>query len=65
MNEMFGRLEDSFQIGTGLPAEAFHAPGNRLGTVRGELANMFENERQSIGVGQNALVPFKGNRAIE
>jgi hypothetical protein len=50
VNEMFGRLEDSFQIGTGLPAEALHAPGNRLGALRGELANMFENERQSIGM---------------
>jgi hypothetical protein len=50
VNEMTGRLEDSFQIGVGLPAEAFRLPGNRLGTVRGELANIFENQRLSAGI---------------
>jgi hypothetical protein len=59
VNEMAARLEDSFQIGVGLPAEAFHAPGNRLGTIRGELANMFENERQSIGVAKPLLCLLK------
>jgi hypothetical protein len=46
---MTGRLEDLFQIGGGLPAEAFCAPDDRLETIRGELANMSENERLSIG----------------
>jgi hypothetical protein len=55
VNEMTGRLEDSFQIGIGLPAEAFRDPGNRLGTVRGELANTFENQRPSIGVAEAIL----------
>ena len=41
VNEMVGQLEDSFQIGAGLPAEAFRSPGDRLGTVRGELAHLF------------------------
>jgi hypothetical protein len=50
VNEMLGQLEDSFQIGTGLPVEAFHAPSTPLGTVREELANFLENERLSIGV---------------
>ena len=50
VNEMLGQLEDSFQIGTGLPVEAFHVPSTPLGTVREELANFFENERLSIGV---------------
>jgi hypothetical protein len=59
VNEMTGRLEDSFQIGVGLPAEAFHAPGNRLGTIRRELAKMFENERQSIGVAKTVLCLLK------
>jgi len=59
VNEMFGRLEDSFQIGAGLPAEALHAPGNRLGTVRCELANMFENERQSTGIAKTLLCLLK------
>jgi hypothetical protein len=59
VNEMFGRLEDSFQIGTGLPAEALHAPGNRLGIARCELANMFENERQSTGIARTLLCLLK------
>jgi hypothetical protein len=59
VNEMAGRLEDSFQIGVGLPAEAFHGAGNRLGTIRGELAKMFENERQSISVAQTLLCLLK------
>ena len=50
VNEMTGRLEDSFHIGVGLPAEAFRLPGNRLGTVRGELANIFGNQRLSVGI---------------
>jgi hypothetical protein len=50
MNEMIGRLEHSFEIGVGLPAEAFHAPGNRSGASRGEIAQTFENGGQSIGM---------------
>jgi hypothetical protein len=55
MNEMAARLEDSFQNGVGLPAEAFHAAGNRLRTVRGELAKVFGKERQSTGIGETLL----------
>ena len=43
LNEMLGQLEDSFQIGTGLPVEAFNT-GDQLGRVRGELA-AFVRER--------------------
>jgi hypothetical protein len=39
VNEMFGRLEDLFQIGTDLLGEALDPPANRLGTIRGELAS--------------------------
>ena len=35
VNEMLGQLEDSFQIGTGLPVEAFHAPGTPLVSTSG------------------------------
>jgi hypothetical protein len=59
VNEMAGRLEDSFQIGVGLPAAAFHAAGDRLGTVRGELAKLFEKERQTIGIGGTLLCLLK------
>jgi hypothetical protein len=55
VNEMTGRLEDSFQTGVGLPAEALRVPGNQLGTVRGELANFFENQRFSIDVAKALL----------
>jgi len=58
VNEMLGR-EDSFQIGTGLPAEALHVPGNRLGSVRCELANMFENKRQPTGIARTLLFLLK------
>jgi hypothetical protein len=55
VNDMLGQLEKSFQIGTGLPIGAFHAPSTPLGTVRGELANFFENETQSVGVANTIL----------
>jgi hypothetical protein len=59
MDEMAGRLEDSFQVGVGLPAEGFHSPGNQLGRIRGELANMFEHERRSIGLAGPLLCLLK------
>lgn len=59
MNELAGRLEDSFQIGVGLPAGAFQPAGDRLGTVSGELAKLFEKERQSIGIGETLLCLLK------
>jgi hypothetical protein len=55
VNDMLGQLEKSFQIGTGLPIGAFHAPSTPLGTVRGELANFFENETHSVGVANTIL----------
>jgi hypothetical protein len=64
VNAMFGRLEDSFQIGTGLPAEALRAPGNRPGAIRSELANMFENERQSIGMTGTLLCLLKESERL-
>jgi hypothetical protein len=59
MNEMAARLEDSFQIGVGLPPAAFHAADTELGIVRGELAKRFENERQSIGIEETLLCLLK------
>jgi hypothetical protein len=59
VDEMAAQLEDSFQIGVGLPAEALQAPDNQLGTVRGELADMFKNERQSISMAQTLLSLLK------
>ena len=55
VNEMAGRLEDSFQIGVGLPAEAFDSPGDRLKTVRGELASMFQSEYLSSALAETLL----------
>jgi hypothetical protein len=55
VNEMVGRLENSFQIGVGLPVEAFRASSNRLGTIGGEAANIFENKGMSIGVAKGLL----------
>jgi len=49
VNGILGQLEDSFQIGTDLPVEAFDAPSARLGEVRRQLANLFESERLSNG----------------
>ena len=42
LNEMVGQLEDSFRIGTGLPAEAF-SPRAQPGTVRAELVHRIIN----------------------
>ena len=53
VNEMVGRLEDSFHVGAGLPPEAFLEPSTRLETVRAELAALFKNKRLSMGVAQN------------
>lgn len=55
VNEMVSQLEVSFQIGTGLPAEAFDALSNRLGRVREDLANSFESEGLSTGVAATLL----------
>jgi hypothetical protein len=49
VNGILGQLEDSFQIGTGLPVEAFYVPSARLREVRQELANLFESQRLSNG----------------
>lgn len=59
VNEMVGELEDSFQIGAGLSPSAFRSPGNRLRTVRGELAHLFKIERRPIGVDQMLLQLLK------
>jgi hypothetical protein len=58
LNEMVSQLEDSFPIGTGLPAQAFNA-GDQLGRVRGELAQSFEKERLPIGVTETLLCLLK------
>jgi hypothetical protein len=50
VDEMVTELEVSFQIGMGLPAEAFHALSTRLGRIRENLANSFENEGPSSAV---------------
>ena len=63
LNEMFGQLEDSFQIGTGLPAEAFN-PGDQLGRVRGELAHLFAKECLPIGVTQPLLSLLKETERV-
>ena len=54
-NEMLGRLEDSFQIGTKLLAEAIHIQGDQLGKLRGELADLFARERLPIELPQTML----------
>jgi hypothetical protein len=59
VNGMVGQLEDSFQIGAGLSASAFRLPGDRLRTVRGELAHLFKIERRPISVGQMLLQLLK------
>jgi hypothetical protein len=58
LNEMVGQLEDSFQIGTGLPPEAF-SPAGQPGRVHGELANLFAKERLPIGVTHTLLCLLK------
>jgi hypothetical protein len=55
VNQMVSQLEVSFQIGTGLPAEAFYALSARLGRVREELADSFENNGLSIGIAATLL----------
>jgi hypothetical protein len=59
VNEMIGQLEDSFQIGIGLPIEAFYGPSTPLAVVRRELANFFENERLSNGIAKRILCLLK------
>jgi hypothetical protein len=54
-NEMLGQLEDSFQIGTKLLAEAIYVQGGQLGKLRGELADLFARERLPIDVTQTLL----------
>jgi hypothetical protein len=54
LNEMVARLEGSFQIGTGLPAEAL-SPGDQPGRVRGELATLLAKECLPIGLTQTLL----------
>lgn len=59
VNEMVSQLEVSFQIGTGLPAEAFHALSTRLRRVSEDLADSFESEGLSIGVAATLLCLLK------
>jgi hypothetical protein len=59
VNEMVSQLEVSFQIGTGLPAEAFHALSTRLRRVHEDLADSFESEGLSIGVAAKLLCLLK------
>jgi hypothetical protein len=54
-NEMLGQLEDSFQIGTKLLAEAIYVQGGQLEKLRGELADLFARERLPIDVTQTLL----------
>jgi hypothetical protein len=63
LNAMVGQLEDSFQIGTRLPAEAF-SPGGQLGKVREELADLFAKERLPIGVTQTLLSLLKETERV-
>jgi hypothetical protein len=63
LNQMVGQLEDSFHIGTGLPAEAF-SPRAHPGRVRGELANLFAKERLPIGVTQTLLSLLKETERV-
>jgi hypothetical protein len=55
VNAMVCQLEDSFEIWTGLPAEAFQAPKPQLGEVQGELATLFQNEHLSSELSKTLL----------
>jgi hypothetical protein len=55
VNGMVCQLEDSFEIGTGLPAEALRALKPQLEKVRGELTTVFENEPLSSMVPRTLL----------
>jgi HAMP domain-containing protein len=55
LNELVSQLEESFEVGIGLPAGAFHSPGTRLGTRRSELSASFENTRMLMGVAEALL----------
>jgi hypothetical protein len=59
VNEMVSKLEVSFQIGMGLPAEAFPALSTRLGRVRKDLAESLESEGRSAGVAATLLSLLK------
>jgi hypothetical protein len=63
LNEMVGQLEDSFLIGTGLPAAAF-SPGDQPGRVRGEVATLFAKECLPIGVTQTLLSLLKETERV-
>jgi hypothetical protein len=63
LNEMVGQLEDSFQIGMGLPAEAF-SPGVQPGRVHGELATLFAKECLPIGVTHTLLSLIKETERV-
>jgi hypothetical protein len=64
VNEMVGQLEDSFQIGTGLAVEAFHAPTTKLATVREELASSFKNGHLSMAVSNAILCLLKESERL-
>jgi hypothetical protein len=59
VNEMVSKLEVSFQIGMGLPAEALPALSTRLGRVRQDLADSLESEGRSTGVAATLLCLLK------
>jgi hypothetical protein len=56
-------LEGSFQIGTGLPAEAL-SPGDQPGRAPGELATLFAKECLPIGVTQPLLSLLKETERV-
>ena len=55
VNDMIGQLEESFPIGAGLYSGASLAPRTPLGTVRAELAALFEHKRLSMGMANSVL----------
>jgi hypothetical protein len=63
LNEMVSQMEDSFPIGTGLPAEAFNT-GDQLGRVRGELGHLFGKERLPVGVTEPLLCLLKETERV-
>jgi hypothetical protein len=59
VNEMVSQLEVSFQIGTGLPAEAFDALSTRLGRVREDFADSLKSEGLAIRIAASLLCLLK------
>jgi hypothetical protein len=55
INDMIGRLEESFQIRTVIPAEALQALRTRLATARGDLAYFFNKARVPMKLAEPLL----------